>query len=60
MFRMGICKYNAMIDCEKQDKCDKCNWNPTYFEEKKRRNREERKLCYEERKKNVKKNTTLL
>lgn len=42
MYGIGTCKYNAMIDCKKADKCERCNWNPTYFEEKKRKAREER------------------
>ena len=59
MFKNGICKFNTMINCD-TEKCEKCNWNPIYFEEKKIRNREERKRIYEERKKNGKNNTTLL
>lgn len=60
MLRNGLCKFNGMIECDSHTKCEKCNWNPTYFEEKKRKNREERKRIYEERKKNGKNNTTLL
>lgn len=50
MYNTGTCIYNAMIDCKNADKCAKCNWNPTYFEAKKRKAREER----EELKKNAK------
>lgn len=60
MLRNGVCKYNSMINCETPDKCEKCNWNPIYFEEKKIKNREERKRIYEERKKNEKNKATLL
>jgi hypothetical protein len=49
MYNTGTCIYNAMIDCKKADKCARCNWNPTYFEEKKRKAKEER----EEMKKNA-------
>lgn len=42
MYKKGICEFNGMIDCEHHDKCTKCNWNPTYFEAKKRSLREER------------------
>lgn len=38
----GICKYNAMIRCREQNKCERCNWNPTYFEEKKKKAQEAR------------------
>ena len=48
MLRMGVCIYNSMINCEKQDVCNKCNWNPTYFEGKKRKAREERERIKEE------------
>jgi hypothetical protein len=51
MLRNGVCKYNSMINCETPDKCKKCNWNPTYFEEKKRKAREERERIKEELKK---------
>lgn len=59
MFRMGMCKYNSMINCLKTDECAKCNWNPTYFEEKKRKAREERERMKEELKNNGKKNSTV-
>lgn len=59
MLRMGVCIYNSMINCEKQDVCNKCNWNPTYFEEKKKKAREERERMKEEMKKNGKKESPL-
>lgn len=40
--RTGDCKYNRWINCTKHVGCEKCNWNPTYFEEKKRKGRAER------------------
>lgn len=42
--RMGLCKYNKQINCEKPVGCEKCNWNPVYFEEVKRKSREEREV----------------
>lgn len=39
-----------MIDCKTADKCERCNWNPTYFAMKKLEKRIER----EEMKKNAK------
>ena len=51
-----ICKFNAIISCTEQTKCEKCNWNPTYFEEKKKKLREERL----QKVKDNEKNTTLL
>jgi DNA-directed RNA polymerase specialized sigma subunit len=59
MLRNGVCKYNSMINCEIPDKCKKCNWNPTYFEEKKRKAREERERMKEEMKNNGKKKSLL-
>lgn len=38
----GICKYNKMIACREQAECDKCSWNPTYFEQLKEQRRNER------------------
>ena len=38
---LGICKYNKMINCETQNRCAKCSWNPTYFDEVKEKNRKE-------------------
>lgn len=37
----GICRYNKMINCMEQTKCQKCSWNPEYFEELKKKRREE-------------------
>ena len=27
------CKYNIGVDCQKQDKCEKCGWNPAFVKE---------------------------
>ena len=35
----GICKFNKMINCQTQIGCEKCTWNPTYFERVKEENR---------------------
>lgn len=40
--KMGLCPYNKQINCERPIGCETCNWNPTYFEEKKRKGRAER------------------
>lgn len=40
--RAGLCKYNKQINCEKPIGCEKCNWNPEYFEEKLRKAHAER------------------
>ena len=56
MFNDEICIHNRMIDCKKKTECSNCNWNPTYFEEKKRKAREERK----QRVKDYEKKTTVL
>ena len=40
--RSGLCKYNKQINCTKHVGCEKCTWNPQYFEELKRKGREER------------------
>ena len=40
--RLGLCKYNKQINCEKPIGCEKCNWNPEYFEAKLRKARAER------------------
>ena len=47
----GICKFNKMINCTERTKCDKCSWNPEYFEElkQKRRAEKEQKLNDDER-----------
>ena len=60
MFMDEICEYNRMIDCKNHTECSKCNWNPTYFEEKKRKAREERERMKEELRENAKKNSPLL
>lgn len=39
----GICKFNKMINCMEQTKCQKCTWNPEYFEELKKKRRAEAK-----------------
>ena len=47
----GICKFNKMINCTERTKCDKCSWNPEYFEElkQKRRAEKEQKLNDDDR-----------
>lgn len=37
----GECKYNKQINCAIHIGCEKCTWNPTYFEELKKKRREE-------------------
>lgn len=49
--RAGLCKYNKQINCEKPIGCEKCNWNPEYFEEKKRKARAEREAIRAKEKK---------
>ena len=39
----GLCKFNKMINCMEHTKCDKCTWNPEYFDELKKKRRAEAK-----------------
>ena len=42
MKRKDGCKFNAIISCTEQTKCEKCSWNPTYYEHLKEKRRIER------------------
>lgn len=50
MYEKGICKYNKMINCREQKECNKCSWNPTYYEQLKEKT--ERKQMQEGAKQN--------
>ncbi len=41
--RIEECKYNSMVSCQVADKCEKCGWNPTCAEERKKTYREKLK-----------------
>ena len=38
----GVCKYNKQINCGTWNGCEKCSWNPKYYEVLKQKRREER------------------
>ena len=42
----GICKFNKMINCYETLKCEKCSWNPTYYEVIKKEKKNESAEAY--------------